>query len=95
MLRRAFHQRPTCKSVYINKLLQKTFILTIFLYRDLSLYPYVQECLGLTKSSLFKGASNAGKKFILYLVTAYKFRMLFNWGVKSTNINIMKSTYMK
>lgn len=41
MLRRAFHQRPTCK--------------------DLSLYPYVQECLGLTNSSLFKGVNNAGE----------------------------------
>ncbi|XP_065916467.1 serine/threonine kinase-like domain-containing protein STKLD1 isoform X2 [Dysidea avara] len=42
MLRRAFHQRPTCK--------------------DLLLYPYVQECLGLTNSPLFKGAKDSGEK---------------------------------
>ena len=45
----------------IKLIIAETFV---FLYRDLSLYPYVQECLGLTKSSLFKGASKAGRKLI-------------------------------
>ena len=39
-------------------------------YRDLSLYPYVQECLGLTGSSLFKGSNDAGT--LIYIAGSLK-----------------------